>query len=81
MNGTPHLPRSSVSTLIAYSFRPNIVVRGASVPFAEDIWQKIYITPTGSKAKDESRAFTLVSRCARCLVCTRTRIDVGNPER
>ncbi|EKM48020.1 uncharacterized protein PHACADRAFT_266593, partial [Phanerochaete carnosa HHB-10118-sp] len=49
-------------------FRPNIVVRGAGTPFSEDIWEKVYVTPRGSNTKDESRSFTLVSRCARCLL-------------
>ncbi|GJE89452.1 hypothetical protein PsYK624_055530 [Phanerochaete sordida] len=49
-------------------FRPNIVVRGAGVPFAEDVWQKIYINSPGSTTKDESKSFTLVSQCPRCLL-------------
>lgn len=49
-------------------FRPNIVVRGAGIPFAEDAWQKIYIVSPGSTTKDDSRSFTLVSRCPRCLL-------------
>jgi uncharacterized protein YcbX len=50
---------------VCHSFRPNIVVIGAGIPFAEDAWQKITI---GTSELDESKSITLVSKCARCLV-------------
>ncbi|KAI0348181.1 hypothetical protein BDW22DRAFT_1350346 [Trametopsis cervina] len=46
-------------------FRPNIVVKGAGIPFAEDAWQKIHI---GAKELDESKSISLVSKCMRCLL-------------
>ncbi|KIP10154.1 hypothetical protein PHLGIDRAFT_66205 [Phlebiopsis gigantea 11061_1 CR5-6] len=49
-------------------FRPNIVVKGAGVPFAEDTWQRITIHAGANRDVDESRTITLVSRCARCLL-------------
>ncbi len=54
-------------------FRPNIVFKGSGVPFAEDMWRRIVIRPgSGDPSEDvsgeELRTFTLVSKCARCLV-------------
>jgi len=46
-------------------FRPNIVVKGAGIPFAEDAWQKIAV---GTSQSDESQSISLVSKCARCLL-------------
>ncbi|THH02362.1 hypothetical protein EW026_g528 [Hermanssonia centrifuga] len=48
-------------------FRPNIVIKGAGIPFAEDMWQTVAIGPTDGQPK-ESKTFTLVSKCARCLL-------------
>lgn len=42
-------------------FRPNIIVRGADVPFAEDGWQAIRIGDT---------VLDLVKPCARCAITT-----------
>ena len=50
-------------------FRPNIVVKGSGVPFAEDMWRQIALRPVEpTEASDESRTFMLVSKCTRCLV-------------
>ncbi|KAI8980592.1 hypothetical protein BD414DRAFT_101261 [Trametes punicea] len=55
-------------------FRPNIVLKGSGVPFAEDMWRRIRLHPVDivdggtSDAPEESRTFTLVSKCARCLL-------------
>ncbi|KAI0686817.1 MOSC N-terminal beta barrel domain-containing protein [Cytidiella melzeri] len=46
-------------------FRPNIVVRGAGIPFAEDAWMKITV---GVSDLDESKHISLVSKCTRCLL-------------
>lgn len=54
-------------------FRPNIVLKGAGVPFAEDMWRRIVLRPAQDpplpRSDDESRTFTIVSKTARCLVC------------
>jgi MOSC domain-containing protein len=42
-------------------FRPNIVVRGAGIPFAEDTWSKVRIG---------SVPFDVVKACARCAITT-----------
>lgn len=50
-------------------FRPNIVLKGSGVPFAEDMWRQIVLRPVvPPEGPDESRLFTLVSKCTRCLV-------------
>ncbi|GBE77201.1 hypothetical protein SCP_0100730 [Sparassis crispa] len=52
-------------------FRPNIVLKGAGVPFAEDMWREIVVSP--DRALDPASAppqqtITLVSKCTRCLL-------------
>lgn len=52
-------------------FRPNIVIRGAGGPFAEDTWQKVSFHPSKPGPEEdveESRMITFVQKCARCLV-------------
>ena len=55
-------------------FRPNIVFRGSGVPFAEDMWRQVVIHSSSEPPEledapeEELRTFTLVSKCARCLV-------------
>ncbi|KDQ51141.1 hypothetical protein JAAARDRAFT_41407 [Jaapia argillacea MUCL 33604] len=54
-------------------FRPNIVLKGAGVPFAEDTWEEITIVPSNNQDDDakherEATSITLVSPCARCLL-------------
>ncbi|KAI0652725.1 MOSC N-terminal beta barrel domain-containing protein [Trametes meyenii] len=55
-------------------FRPNIVFKGSGVPFAEDMWRRIRIHPAGgldeqdAVSDKETRTFTLVSKCTRCLL-------------
>ncbi|KAH9923163.1 armadillo-type protein [Epithele typhae] len=52
-------------------FRPNIVLKGSGVPFAEDMWRRIVLRPSQpskSTGTDEARTFTLVSKCTRCLL-------------
>ncbi|KAI0370101.1 hypothetical protein BV20DRAFT_944722 [Pilatotrama ljubarskyi] len=58
-------------------FRPNIVLKGSGVPFAEDMWRKIRIHPASDSTSDsaspveqdeDARTFTLVSKCTRCLL-------------
>jgi uncharacterized protein YcbX len=48
-------------------FRPNIVVRGAPRPFAEDCWRRLFIGPVAMRG---------VKRCSRCRVTT-TDQDTG----
>ncbi|KAI0714592.1 MOSC N-terminal beta barrel domain-containing protein [Earliella scabrosa] len=55
-------------------FRPNIVFKGSGVPFAEDAWRRVVIHSSPAQGgctesdMEESRTFTLVSKCARCLL-------------
>ncbi|TCD68300.1 hypothetical protein EIP91_011159 [Steccherinum ochraceum] len=42
-------------------FRPNIVLKGAGVPFAEDLWREISVG-------NSEQSITVVCRCARCLL-------------
>ncbi|TFK80892.1 hypothetical protein K466DRAFT_503094 [Polyporus arcularius HHB13444] len=50
-------------------FRPNIVFKGSGVPFAEDMWRQIVIRPVKpTEGSDETRTFSLVSKCTRCLL-------------
>ncbi|KAH8099786.1 hypothetical protein BXZ70DRAFT_217455 [Cristinia sonorae] len=42
-------------------FRPNIVFKGAGVPFAEDLWREIVIG-------DNDTSVTVLGRCDRCLL-------------
>lgn len=76
--------------LVMYRFRPNIVFKGAGVPFAEDFWREIFIGPS-SDSRHHTEGITptiiLVSKCARCLVSyfhpqpllTRTKITFQLP--
>ncbi|KAH8099787.1 MOSC domain-containing protein [Cristinia sonorae] len=52
-------------------FRPNIVVKGAGVPFAEDLWREIVIG-------DNTVPITVVCRCSRCLL---PNVDTTTAER
>ncbi|TBU42536.1 hypothetical protein BD309DRAFT_1019928 [Dichomitus squalens] len=49
-------------------FRPNIVLQGSGVPFAEDMWRQLVIRQRDSSEDEESRTFSLVSKCTRCLL-------------
>ncbi|OBZ68462.1 Mitochondrial amidoxime-reducing component 1 [Grifola frondosa] len=52
-------------------FRPNIVLKGSGLPFAEDTWREIVIAPeleSNPKSASSTKTFTLVSKCARCLL-------------
>ena len=42
-------------------FRPNIVLKGSGVPFAEDMWRQIVLQPVvpPPEGPDESRLFML----------------------
>lgn len=42
-------------------FRPNVVVRGAGTPYAEDTWRQVSISGV---------SFSLVKACARCAITT-----------
>ena len=44
-------------------FRPNVVVRGAGVPFAEDGWKELQVRRTGLVLR-------VVKPCARCVITT-----------
>ncbi|CCM01446.1 uncharacterized protein FIBRA_03498 [Fibroporia radiculosa] len=46
-------------------FRPNIVLKGAGVPFAEDFWRTVVLHSSNSTANSE---LTLLSKCTRCLL-------------
>jgi uncharacterized protein YcbX len=46
-------------------FRPNVVVRGAGAPYAEDTWRRISIGGV---------AFSLVKACARCAITTTNQV-------
>jgi len=58
--------RWSTDTVVMERFRPNIVVVGAGVPFAEDMWREAIIGDPATA--DSARTLTLVSKCARCLL-------------
>jgi hypothetical protein len=52
-------------------FRPNIVVSGAEMPFEEDYWGELAISPSGTwteKSKEEREGFRLIltANCVRC---------------
>ncbi|KAL5494819.1 hypothetical protein ACEPAI_281 [Sanghuangporus weigelae] len=53
--------RWSSDNLVMERFRPNIVLGGAGVPWAEDTWETIRIG-------ENSSTITLVSKCTRCLL-------------
>jgi len=48
--------------LVMERFRPNIVLRGAGIPWAEDNWESIRI---GNR---NMSSISLVSKCTRCLL-------------
>jgi uncharacterized protein YcbX len=48
-------------------FRPNVVLQGAGVPFAEDAWEEIAFTPSGDVGAT-SPTLKLVAKCTRCLL-------------
>ena len=52
-----HIPR----------FRPNIVIRGAGVPFVEDMIREFVVSPNGDFT-NSGVPINLVSKCTRCLV-------------
>lgn len=59
------------STGSSCRFRPNIVLKGAGVPFAEDMWREIVVSPKpepNPNAAPSAKTITLVSKCTRCLV-------------
>jgi uncharacterized protein YcbX len=49
-------------------FRPNVVVRGAGVPYAEDCWSEACIGDVG---------FSLVKASARCVITTTDQVTAG----
>ncbi|TCD62695.1 hypothetical protein EIP91_006555 [Steccherinum ochraceum] len=55
-------------------FRPNIVLKGSGVPYAEDLWREVEIesqsasAPTQTQTKGMSQIITVVDQCARCLL-------------
>ncbi|KAH8119736.1 hypothetical protein DFH11DRAFT_1685253 [Phellopilus nigrolimitatus] len=53
--------RWSEDDLVMERFRPNIVLGGAGVPWAEDVWETIRIGKNTS-------SISLVSKCTRCLL-------------
>ncbi|KAI5119725.1 hypothetical protein M0805_001438 [Coniferiporia weirii] len=53
--------RWSEDNLVMERFRPNIVLSGAGVPWAEDVWESIQVGANVS-------SISLVSKCARCLL-------------
>jgi len=61
-------------------FRPNIVVKGAGIPFSEEFMREIVVSsqPIQDPSQaDSSKTITLIGKCARCLlpnVDTRTGI-------
>ena len=63
----PNVSKFQPSTpLLAHSiytprFRPNIVIHGAGIPWAEDMWETI-------KIGENDSTISLVSKCTRCLV-------------
>ena len=54
-----------------FRFRPNIVFRGAGVPFAEDVIKELVISPN-KDSPENGTPINLVSKCTRCLVRSRT---------
>lgn len=57
-----------VDSLVIERYRPNIVFKGSGVPFAEDFWRHIRISPTASEDSENGAAFSLVSKCTRCML-------------
>ncbi|EIN14228.1 hypothetical protein PUNSTDRAFT_58474 [Punctularia strigosozonata HHB-11173 SS5] len=55
-------------------FRPNIVLKGAGVPFAEDLWEEITIASNVSSSGDAMH-IVLVSPCTRCLASALPNVD------
>ncbi|EJC98824.1 uncharacterized protein FOMMEDRAFT_95832 [Fomitiporia mediterranea MF3/22] len=53
--------RWGTDNLVMERFRPNIVLAGAGVPWAEDTWETIRIG-------ENTSTITLVSKCTRCLL-------------
>jgi uncharacterized protein YcbX len=49
-------------------FRPNIVMAGAGVPFAEDGFKHIVVVPASSAGQEKSDPISIVSKCTRCRV-------------
>jgi len=47
-------------------FRPNIVLRGAGMPWVEDMWRDITLHRDGDEKPHTT--IQLVSKCARCLL-------------
>lgn len=54
--------------MIGCRYRPNIVFKGSGVPFAEDFWRHIRITSAAAEGFEEGAAFSVVSKCVRCMV-------------
>lgn len=48
-------------------FRPNIVFRGAGVPFVEDMIKELVISPDRD-SPENGLPIDLVAKCTRCLV-------------
>lgn len=52
-------------------FRPNIVLKGAGVAYAEDLWREVTIGPSPqapNTLEGLSQNMTIVDLCGRCLV-------------
>ncbi|THH30550.1 hypothetical protein EUX98_g3618 [Antrodiella citrinella] len=48
-------------------FRPNIVFKGAGVPYAEELWRAIEIGSPVPETQGKSQVLTTVLQCERCL--------------
>jgi uncharacterized protein YcbX len=57
---------SSTGALKLCRYRPNVIVEGAGVPFAEDAWRHFTIGPT--QGTHENSPITSVARMFRCTV-------------
>lgn len=54
--------------MLYYRFRPNIIFKGAGVPFVEDVVTELSISSDKDAVDGTTGIVHLVSKCARCLV-------------
>ncbi|KZT73416.1 hypothetical protein DAEQUDRAFT_703847 [Daedalea quercina L-15889] len=57
------------SSVLIDRFRPNVIIKGAGVPFAEDFWREVTISPSSESSDERHPAeVTFVMKCTRCLL-------------
>ncbi|KAI0051658.1 hypothetical protein FA95DRAFT_1554182 [Auriscalpium vulgare] len=63
------LRKWDASKMVIERYRPNVVLKGAGLPFAEDMWKELTISPAGASEVGGGKGFfTLVSKCTRCML-------------